>query len=113
MLEIVEGALEDLLNSVSDEERVKIGETLVAQFAESTRKRALPDLDKRVAATSQDIQKLATSLKFKVKLDSNSVSIIDASTSSTLLRLTQGTDWFEGRPIGDDILNLILKASTK
>lgn len=105
MVSIANDALSDTLNSASDSERMLISEALFKEFVDSTRKLPLSDLDARVAKLKEQITNLAIDLRFEVKVqDSEVVITAEGFSDETLSRLTRGTDWFEGRDIGNDIL---------
>jgi hypothetical protein len=56
---------------------------------------------------------LALDIKFDVKVQDSSVVITAQGFSDeTLSRLTRGTDWFEGRDIGNDILKSMSRTSS-
>lgn len=113
MVSIANEALSDTLNSADYSERMVIFEALFKSFMDSTRKIPLPDLDLRVNILKDQIKILALDIKFEVNIQDSSVVITAQGLSDeTLSRLTRGTDWFEGRDIGNDILKSMSGAST-
>lgn len=105
MATIANEALSETLNASSYSERMVIFESLFRDFVESTRKLPLPDLDTRVNNLKEQIKTLSLDLKFDVRVQDSTVVITASGISDeTLSRLTRGTDWFEGRDIGNDIL---------
>jgi hypothetical protein len=110
---IANEALSDTLNSASYSERMAIFESLFKSFMDSTRKIPLPDLDVRVNDLKEQIKTLALDIKFEVNVQDSSVVITaEGLSDETLSRLTRGTDWFEGRDIGNDILKSMSGTST-
>jgi hypothetical protein len=110
---IANEALSDTLNSADYSERMAIFESLFKSFMDSTRKIPLPDLDARVNDLKDQIKTLALDIKFEVNVQDSSVVITAKGLSDeTLSRLTRGTDWFEGRDIGNDILKSMSGTST-
>ncbi len=110
---IANEALSDTLNSADYSERMAIFEALFKSFVDSTRKIPLPDLDTRVNNLKEQIKTLALDIKFEVNVQDSSVVITAQGLSDeTLSRLTRGTDWFEGRDIGNDVLKSMSGTST-
>lgn len=113
MVSIANEALSDTLNSADYSERMAIFEALFKSFMDSTRKIPLPDLDARVNNLKEQIKTLALDIKFEVNVQDSSVIITaEGLSDETLSRLTRGTDWFEGRDIGNDILKSMSGTST-
>jgi hypothetical protein len=113
MATIANEALSDTLNSATYSERMAVAESLFQDFVDNTRKLQLPDLDTRVNNLKEQMKALALDIKFDVKVQDSSVVITAQGFSDeTLSRLTRGTDWFEGRDIGNDILKSMSRTSS-
>jgi len=105
MVSIANDALSETLNSAPYSERMLISEALFKEFIDSTRKLPLADLDDRVARLKEQIKNLAMDIKFQVQVEDSTIVITaEGFSDETLSRLSLGTDWFEGRDIGNDIL---------
>lgn len=100
--------IEEILNSATVEERKALFKSLDEYFRRNTRKKTSPDLESKVDAFSQKIEKMAMSVQFKVKVDEGHVVIMaDGQNDETLLFLERGSEWFDGRDIGNAILELL------
>lgn len=101
--------LEAILNMASVEERMHLFRSLDSYFRKNTRKKPSPDIEAKIEVFSGRIEKLAMSVHFKVKLEGGHVIIMsdDKNDEDTLLFLERGSEWFEGRDIGNAILESI------
>ena len=113
LAKLVEDGLSDVLNACMPEERQRVFNSLFTKFLDDTRKKDLPDLELHMQRLRSDIEALSNAVTFRVKLDESSVIIMaENSAGDTLLKLVHGTDWFEGREIGNDILEAIAGTSS-
>ena len=100
--------IEDILNRASFDERRTLFQSLEAYFRKNTRKKSSPDIESKIEIFSKKIEKMAMSVQFKVKMEDGNVIIVsdDQKDEETLLFLERGSEWFEGRDIGNAILEL-------
>jgi hypothetical protein len=106
--------IENVLNGASLEERIALFKSLDSYFREKTRKKPSPDMDLKIEAFSGKIMKLAMSVRFEVTPETGRVSIksMDKDDEETLTFLERGSEWFEGRDIGNAILESLLSSSS-
>jgi hypothetical protein len=105
LVEPLEEGLAEILNSATANDRLMVAGMLFNQFVKSTRKRPVPDLDQRMAKLKDDIDTMCLAMKFSVKLNESCIVVsAEGPAGETLLKLSNGTDWHEGRDIGDDIV---------
>ena len=98
--------IEDILNRASSEERMALFRSMDGFFRNNTRKKPSPDLEGKTDIFSEKLEKLAMSVQFKVKVEEGLVIIgsEDRNDEDTLLFLDRGSEWFDGRDIGNAIL---------
>lgn len=108
---VIAMAIEDILNRASVEERMVIFNRLDINFRNGTRKKHSLDLAAKVDAFSDKMVTMAMALKFKVDVNKDQLTILaeTADAEKTLIFLSRGSEWFEGRDIGIDIVESLIR----
>ncbi len=107
----IDEAMTSVLNEATREERLSVCESLMTTFVESTRKKPVPDINQRLVAMRKQVEEMCLTMRFEFNTSASAVVItVEGRSQDIFLQLERGTDWYEGRDIGNEILQDLAKA---